>query len=175
MLLLFGSVAAVCRTWCCLSGLLLLVQLVVVAVFVVSAHTVTLFLLFVLLLLPLLGRWPLKNPPLPLSTFQNVKNNFTTDWLPIDLAKSQQPIVVKITGISKKKNLKNTTEIPREDASESTKRLSVAALAVCATFAVACAALAASFAAFADPFGVFFMCCCCLVLFVLLFVQLASA
>ena len=36
-------------------------------------------MLFDLLLLPLLGRRPLKNPPLPLLTFQNAKNNFTID------------------------------------------------------------------------------------------------
>ena len=52
---------------CCLYNLLLLVRMFV------------LFLMFVLLLLPLLGRRPLKNPPLPFWTFRNVKNNFTID------------------------------------------------------------------------------------------------
>ena len=46
---------------------------------------------------------------------------------------------------------------------------------VCAAVAAVFSVCAASFAAFADPVGVFFLFCCWLVLFVLLFVQLAAA
>ena len=73
VLLLFGTVcAAACAAcWLCFFQLLLLLS----------------FCLFVLLLPPL-GRRPLKNPPLPLLTFQNVKNNLTIDQLPIARRKS---------------------------------------------------------------------------------------
>ena len=85
----------------CLYNLLLLVRLVV-AVFV-SACTVTLFLLFVSLLLPLLGRRPLKNPQLPLLTFPQMSRAIFEKLVrPFDLAKSQQPIVVKIHQYLKK-------------------------------------------------------------------------
>ena len=83
--LLFGAVCAadcaasvVCAfsvvfffCFCCLFCVLLL--FLCVDFRVVRALAVALFLLL------LSGRQLLKNPPLPLLTFQNVKNNFTID------------------------------------------------------------------------------------------------
>ena len=88
VLLLFGTIcAAACAACCCLCGLLLLLLFL----FLLALSR---FLLFVLLLLPLLGRRPLKTPPLPLLTFQNVKNNSTIDETPSDFRKCQEQVFV---------------------------------------------------------------------------------
>ena len=91
VLLLFGTIyVAVCATCCCLCGLLLVFFcccsfffLFLLALFCffcfVCCFCLFVLFLFALLLLLLLGRRPLNPPPLPLLTFQNVKNNFTND------------------------------------------------------------------------------------------------
>ena len=57
--------------------------------FIGFAHPLPLRVSLLLLLLLLLGRRPLKNPPLPAFDFPKCpKTIFTTDELPIDLAKS---------------------------------------------------------------------------------------
>ena len=51
--------------------------------FVLLLLLFVLLLLLILLFVLLLGLPPLENPPLPLVTFQNVKNNFTIDKTPL--------------------------------------------------------------------------------------------
>ena len=92
----FMQLAAVCAACCCC------------CFSCCSAAFFVALLLLLLLLRLLLGRRPLKNPPLPLLTFPNVKNKFTIDETTIDFAKSQQPSATKINGVSKKKKASKT-------------------------------------------------------------------
>ena len=71
--LLFVQLAAACAACCCLCGLLLLL------LFLFLRALFRFFCCLSCFCCRFLGRRPLKNPPLPLLTFQNVKNKFTID------------------------------------------------------------------------------------------------
>ena len=99
----FSFVAAVwCCLCCCLKNLLVVCAICCLCfvLFLLLFLFVLLFLLFLLFVLLLSSAFAAafwvadrRTPPLPLLTFQNVKNDFSIDYLSIDFAKCQEPFL----------------------------------------------------------------------------------